>query len=870
MLSRGSKIKQTLEQRGQSRSALYIQKLKETNPEKYKLHLAKEAERNKKARKELSEEQKEAQREKTRFQVQKLREKRKLENKNETRTPFKKKIKDMSKEELKDYNRVRKAESRLKMSHQKKTRVREREKKYKQNRKALQVKETFSPSNFKEIKKLSSNSHSPSPSTRVLTSRIRKKLPKSPSKYAYAIKKFISNCSPRKKLALETLGIHSPTKIQSTLKIVNQIKNEANKIKIKRRVIDIKMLKMLKNITNQTALKVIKRAKKNSTGTLYKHKLFKIPRSKIEDFYKRGDISRPIPVKKSVKNFKVLYLMETTICNAWMRYNEEYPADYVSYASFARMRPKNVKITGSKDLITCMCEYCANILQKLDALRRFPQKKKGPNFPKVPTTVFELNELTMCKPKTLLCAERECAKCKFKIETELFKKIEECCGTDEIKWIRYEKTERKVLKTDLDDGVVEEIKKVKDYVPKCGKMNVMLNEFREELKTFGMHLFNAMWQLEKFNSLINNLEEGCLVTVEDFSENFHVKYQLTPQSAYWDMQSFSLHPTVCFYRDPDTSEIVREGVTLVTPDQNHDYFAAAVFRRTTVNHILEKRNIKIKQHIGWSDGCSSQYKCCGSFLEYSLYPQVFSHSYEHHFFGSRHAKGPSDAEGAVVKTWVDRQIAHGALVQSAEDFVKICQTMPPPKCNPLKKFKTKREVILVEHAEIDQYRIANKQQVKVIKGIRKIHSACSTVETAGILTLRNRSCFCTCCKMNEDCKNKEAGEKKIVSLLNNPPKPNTEFNIGDWCFVIYNENLWPGVIENIISENNSQTFSISFLTPQGDVSCNRFRYPTKKDTALHKYEDILLKVPSPPHPITSRGDFSFDKEIIDLCISKMN
>lgn len=102
---------------------------------------------------------------------------------------------------------------------------------------------------------------------------------------------------------------------------------------------------MFKRITNQIALKVVKRARKNTIGTLYKHKLFKIPRSKIEDFYKRGDISRPTPVKKSVKNFKVLYLMETTICNAWMRYNEKYPTDYVS---FARMRPKKCKNYGLK------------------------------------------------------------------------------------------------------------------------------------------------------------------------------------------------------------------------------------------------------------------------------------------------------------------------------------------------------------------------------------------------------------------------------------------------------------------------------------------------------------------------------------------
>ena len=42
------------------------------------------------------------------------------------------------------------------------------------------------------------------------------------------------------------------------------------------------------------------------------------------------------------------------------------------------------------------------------------------------------------------------------------------------------------------------------------------------------------------------------------------------------------------------------------------------------------------------------------FWDYSLYSQTFLQDYEHHFSGPRYAKGPSDAEGAVIKTWVDR------------------------------------------------------------------------------------------------------------------------------------------------------------------------------------------------------------------------
>ena len=36
---------------------------------------------------------------------------------------------------------------------------------------------------------------------------------------------------------------------------------------------------------------------------------------------------------------------------------------------------------------------------------------------------------------------------------------------------------------------------------------------------------------------------------------------------------------------------------------------------------------------------------------------------------------------------------------------------------------------------------------------------------------------------------------------------------------------------------------------------NRFHYSSEKYSANLKYEDIFMKSPSPPHPVTARGDF---------------
>lgn len=95
------------------------------------------------------------------------------------------------------------------------------------------------------------------------------------------------------------------------------------------------------------------------------------------------------------------------------------------------------------------------------------------------------------------------------------------------------------------------------------------------------HLCNYMWQLQHFNQLIQNIEDGWLLTVEDFLKHFCIKYQLSPQSSYCDAQSIILHSTVFFYCVPHIQEVTREGMTLVTPDLEYDQFAATIFSATT-------------------------------------------------------------------------------------------------------------------------------------------------------------------------------------------------------------------------------------------------------------------------------------------------
>ena len=148
----------------------------------------------------------------------------------------------------------------------------------------------------------------------------------------------------------------------------------------------------------------------------------------------------------------------------------------------------------------------------------------------------------------------------------------------------------------------------------------------------------------------------------------------------------------------------------------------------------------------------------GSFLlspDLFLLSVIFLQDYEHHFSRSRLTNEPSDAEEAILKRWVDRQIAHdGCLIQSVENFVYVCQKTSSPKNS--RQIKNPFQKILWFWYSA---RRKARQLAKTDKGTSKIHSV-RTTNLLGIIQVINRSCFCIICKNNQEYIIKEAGEKK--------------------------------------------------------------------------------------------------------------
>lgn len=88
-----------------------------------------------------------------------------------------------------------------------------------------------------------------------------------------------------------------------------------------------------------------------------------------------------------------------------------------------------------------------------------------------------------------------------------------------------------------------------------------------------------------------------------------------------------------------------------------------------VDHLREQRQLSLVKMVEFTDGCRSQYKSKMPFADVSFSSTDFGVQFEHHYFGSRHGKGPSDGVAGVVKSAVRRAvIATQAVINWAEDM----------------------------------------------------------------------------------------------------------------------------------------------------------------------------------------------------------
>lgn len=623
-------------------------------------------------------------------------------------------------EEKRLYNRLKKRESRQRLSDMQKEEVKHYDRERHKPPLTEEIKVTFLPSIVKA------------------SQRVRKVFPRSPRKCVMVLRHVLKSTlkSPRKKLLFHEHGVlkagQSPVKKKPGKYIIKNLKSlKRNKdfYQHQKFVSDLKQrYSSLRKASVQLGLRW------NTLQRMCAYPQKSEDSGSIPDFYINSDVTVTLPDKKYVG---VNYLNRTVAAA-----HEEYvntSGSTVSFSKFYRLKPKRVKLQSKIPQRQCICEVCANASLGLEALSQAGVKVWS-------NDLRSITKRTMCQtPNTdMKCVTRKCDKCGVQNVLEELIKGD---VTRKISWKRWtyvtqnkEKVTRKLVLTHI-----------------AGNVEQLIEMITNDLIPLSLHLFNADWQQKQFSNLIKDVPDDTLVQVLDFAKNYLCSFQDEPQGCYWDHQQVTLHPIVCYYKDPQ-GNVVTEEIMCISDDLKHDSYAVQKFEDATMNHFKEK-NMSFGNIVQFSDQCPGQYKSHVPFEHLSC-----CNKKQRLYFGSRHGKGPADgAIGRVKKAVTDAVRSRRAIVTNGKDFYKFC----------IDNLETTNEKQFQQHfCYIPKIVRKQKSKGKTIPGTRKIHQV--RMVEHGIIEIRNVGCTCQkCLRLSTDvpCPNEDrVGPWKRVDVLGKSTK----------------------------------------------------------------------------------------------------
>lgn len=281
---------------------------------------------------------------------------------------------------------------------------------------------------------------------------------------------------------------------------------------------------------------------------------------------------------------------------------------------------------------------------RLDAINSFLAKKNHREL--TLTNRMTALDMTLC-PKVdnfhdIDCVERKCEHCGIKAIHLHLQSVLDNYSDEITSWSVW------TLKTEeyrQSDGSLKSVTKWKQ-VNKTGPFDQLVSEVEEEMASYSLHMHNANWQYRQFANLRENLPDKWLLTVSDFGQNYTCHHQEEIQGAHWSRSETTIHPVVAYYNTD--AGITRESFIFLSNDHKHDAHASHFYQIKAIEDLF-RRGMQFEKIVHFSDGCASQYKGKTNFVDVSFAEVDTGVVTEKHYFGTRHGKGPCDAEIGVLK-----------------------------------------------------------------------------------------------------------------------------------------------------------------------------------------------------------------------------
>jgi hypothetical protein len=135
-----------------------------------------------------------------------------------------------------------------------------------------------------------------------------------------------------------------------------------------------------------------------------------------------------------------------------------------------------------------------------------------------------------------------------------------------------------------------------------------------KIPLFVQHQHNARWQDVMYKECLGGLQDGEIMSLIDFAENYSFKGQNEIQSMHWYNFQLTILVHITYSVNPEYNRLDPQSKRLLTA--YHYYISDdRVHDSLFVQHCLMKHWEQLKlggknpaRHIVWSDGCAAQFK----------------------------------------------------------------------------------------------------------------------------------------------------------------------------------------------------------------------------------------------------------------------
>lgn len=514
--------------------------------------------------------------------------------------------------------------------------------------------------------------------------RVRTALPKSPSKRAAAINKYLNSKSP-------TINLLRKSQSEENIfeNVVKDIKTVVKSIKSKRckdalttmNVLvasvsgeNVAKSKCIKRLSNELELPIrrISGGKRIRTQVLKSEKscwavtVRKTRKDAIDERLKRDiyqfwaspGISRPTGYKQDVKRERLgprvyashmLHVLELTQTEAFNEFQRLRPDVKISQRLFERYRPFFVRPVREKDRETCLCRYHveANIVFRAckSVRRNLIDKMEGVDDISSFDSLGDVIKETMCQQQTSACINRKCKNCGVQNLELLKEEMDTSQSAEKVTWQKYE------YNTVSTNG--KDLRKLR-LVTVNSTVGELFTYFMHLLEKFPAHQHRASWQHGQFKSLLQYLPLTDCVVVHDYSENYRCSDRQEIQSAYFKRTEVTIHVSIIHRHaileydgiesTHDNNEIITEILYVISPDQIHDNIFVKEVQKYISSYLKSisypSADSGVKTMHEFTDGAASQYKSRYSMCDLSSAADELGYErMVRNFFETSHAKG---------------------------------------------------------------------------------------------------------------------------------------------------------------------------------------------------------------------------------------